>query len=200
MLRKRRKRAKDRLTVRETIGLDDMADATAIDEWNALVEDGAGGLEWRLRQVEQFWQTYAAADQAIPEEYSRAWYAREIRVSIDRVRRAYAAQSLESLAIAAFQVGRLHEEGRWRHAFMGVAKYARNVRAKNIRAGRRRGRDARAEASERDRQLVESAHRLRQRHPYGREYPTRWLARKLARGLHQPPEGVRARLNRLGLK
>jgi hypothetical protein len=83
---------------------------------------------------------------------------------------------------------------RIRLASDAAVQYVRKVKAKSIKAGRRRGRDVRVNASERDKQMIGLAQRLRQKHPYDRAHSTRWLAGEIVKKLGLNPSTVRSRL------
>ena len=111
---------------------------------------------------------------AIPTEHSIEWCAREIFRYVPQAEAAYAASSIELLAIIALRIGRLYEEMRLRRAFGPAAQDVRKVKANRVKAGRRRGRDVKADARGGDRQIAALAKQIRQQYPYDRaEYNCR---------------------------
>lgn len=199
LLKKRRRRAKDKLSITEVISLDETADQATVEEWRSLVGTGFGGFEWMLCVAERIWLPYAPREDAPeePEEHSLGWYASQILFRIRAARDAFAAQRFEEACLHALAIGRLEAEGRWRNAVREKAHYARRVRAKSLRAGRQRGRDLSAGASAKDKLVIDLAEQLRLKHP---EHSTRWLAGEIGRRLNQPTETIRDRLKRLGIK
>ena len=143
MLKKRRLRAKDKLSVTEEISLDETADKATADEWLALVGPGAGGFEWKLDFAEWIRRPHEPSTGARPAEYSLPWYAWQIHLRIEAARVAFASNRLEELALHALEIGRLHEAGRWRHRVRALNQFARQLRAKNARGTPARTRRAR---------------------------------------------------------
>lgn len=193
--KRRRIRAKDKLSVTEH--------ATDDDDWRAFIEPVEGafaGVAWTLRTIEKRWEDHASPESVgEPESHSRAWYADQILTWITRARAAFVEQDIEAFGMFMHHATRLHEEGRWRLAFAPTERYMRKVRAKNLRAGRRRGREVQANAQDRDHELIGLAGKLRDKHPRDAQHSTRWLANEIGRRTHQKFETVRARLKRLGL-
>jgi hypothetical protein len=106
MLRKRRRRAADGLTVTETLTISHDATADELRQFADLFPTGIAG-------VERIWLPHAPpAGARVPHE-SLPWYAREILQGIARVRTLVDAanpRTLKSVAHFALHVGVLHGE------------------------------------------------------------------------------------------
>ena len=170
MLTTRRIRSADGLTVTEKI---DLSRATK-DEWLAL-GDGPGGFEWRIRDIEQFWQTHVPPEGSRIKYQSLPWSALDLGWQL-------------GVAFLRFNLGA--------EAQTGIKR-----RGINRKAGIQSGIHRKNQSAPSTTKIEQLARSIRRSEPYSRsDSPTTLLARTIGKRLSLKTETVRKKLGERGIK
>lgn len=172
---------------------------TVIERLDLEGEDGAGGLDWMIREPEAGWkkiaERYPVSPGPNPDPLSLGSYAREILSALRHVRSLHVQDpAREEALIAGLRAGGLITRAFWTFHRGQMTRAGKRRRLQQKRAGRisARKRGARIRAA-----VQAHAETLRRKHPHSREHSTRWLAREIARKIRHPFGTVRDTLSKL---
>jgi hypothetical protein len=156
------------------------------------------GGDAALRECERLVRPFASTPgSSPPERSSLRWCADATLDWIEKTRSARVRADVPALEHAALRAGAYYKEWCFRRAYGEAAQYVRRVKAKNKKAGRRRGRDRRDAAQDLKVRIAHTALELRAKFPH---LSIRGLARKIAPVLHTPDHPVTAEMVRRHLK